>query len=263
MLKENYDGYHFSKSLRDVYNPFSLLNALDKNEISSYWFETGTPSFLAHMIKRNSMSLSSLDCENVGTSRMMTADLISDDIVPVMFQSGYLTIKEYDGEFDEYLLSYPNLEVKRGFLRYLLPYFTPDYNSDSAFDIKKFVREIRDGEPEAFMKRLSSLFAGYPYDHMGDCERHYHNVVYLTMTLLGFHVRSEFKTSDGRCDAVVMTDRFVYIFEFKYDKSAAKALQQIEQKHYDAPFASDTRRLFKIGVNFSSRTRTINEYLIE
>ncbi|MDE6026648.1 MAG: ATP-binding protein [Muribaculaceae bacterium] len=263
MLRKTYDGYHFSKALRDVYNPFSLLNALDKGEISSYWFETGTPTFLAHMIRRTHISLPNLDHENVGKSRMMTADLISNDIVPVMFQSGYLTIKEYDREFDEYLLSYPNLEVKQGFLRYLLPYFTPDYNSESAFDIKKFVREIRNGEPEAFMKRFSSLFAGFPYDQVGDCERHYHNVVYLTMTLLGFYVRSEYKTSDGRCDAVVMTDRFIYIFEFKYDKSAREALDQIIRKHYDAPFAADSRKVFRIGVNFSSETRTIDDYIIQ
>ena len=113
------------------------------------------------------------------------------------------------------------------------------------------------------MRRLSALFSGYPYDMVTDCELHYHNVIYLALMLMGFYVRAEYRTSDGRCDAVVQTDRFIYIFEFKYDKSAREALEQIERKNYAAPFAADPRTLFKIGVNFSPQTRSINEYLIQ
>lgn len=113
------------------------------------------------------------------------------------------------------------------------------------------------------MKRFSALFAGYPYELISDCELHYHNVIYLTLTLMGFYVRAEYHTSDGRCDAMVQTDRFIYIFEFKYDKSAREALEQIERKRYAAPFAADTRKIFRIGVNFSPETRSINEYIIE
>lgn len=263
MLKENYDGYHFSNALKDVYNPFSLLNALSKCDIGAFWFETGTPTFLARMLSRDGADLRRLEDESVATSRMQTADLISGDPIPVLFQSGYLTIKSYDFRMRRYTLGYPNREVKEGFLNFLLPYYTPGYSSSSAFDIVKFVDDVEHGRPDDFMKRLSALFSGYPYDHISDCERHYHNVVYLTMTLLGFYVRSEYRTSDGRCDAIVETADYVYIFEFKYNRTAREALDQIKTKRYDSPYAADQRCLFRIGVNFSSATRSIDSYMID
>ena len=193
----------------------------------------------------------------------MSVDLISEDPVPVLFQSGYLTIKDYDSEFREYRLGYPNREVKEAFLKFILPEYTKVRAGKTVFSLTRFVADIRNGEPEAFMKRFSALFAGYPYELISDCELHYHNVIYLTLTLMGFYVRAEYHTSDGRCDAVVQTDRIIYIFEFKYDKSAREALEQIERKRYAAPFAADTRKIFRIGVNFSPETRSIDEYIIE
>lgn len=263
MLKDNYDGYHFSSSLNDVYNPFSLLNALKNGEIGSYWFKTGTPTFLAKMIRRDGFSLSELEREKIASTRMQTMDLISEDPLPILFQSGYLTIKNFDPRLRRYELGYPNREVKEGFLNFLIPYYTPRFGNRSAFDIGKFLNDVESGHPDDFMKRLSALFSDFPYDHISDCERHYHNVVYLTMTLLGFYVRSEYRTSDGRCDAVVKTDRFIYIFEFKYNSSARAALNQIKEKNYKAPFTADSRKIITIGVNFSSETRNINDYIIE
>lgn len=262
-LKNNYDGYHFSAGLNDVYNPYSLLCALKNSDIGDFWFETATPTYLADKLKESRMDLHELEDEKLAAPRMMTVDLISTDPIPVLFQSGYLTIKAFDSKFRRYTLGYPNREVKEAFLNFLLPYYTPPLTERTAFDIVEFVGDVEQGRPESFMRRLSALFSGYPYDMVTDCELHYHNVIYLALMLMGFYVRAEYRTSDGRCDAVVQTDRFIYIFEFKYDKSAREALEQIERKNYAAQFAADPRTLFKIGVNFSPETRSINEYLIQ
>lgn len=263
ILRKNYDGYHFSASLDDVYNPYSLLSALKKGAIGDFWFDTGTPTFLANRIYHNATDLTEFEREEVTADRIRSVDLITDDPVPVLFQSGYLTIKGYDEEFREYTLGYPNREVKEAFLKFILPKYTESRAGKTVFDLKRFVADIRKGEPEAFMRRFSALFAGYPYEMISDCELHYHNVIYLTLTLMGFYVRAEYHTSDGRCDAVVQTDRFIYIFEFKYNKSAQEAIDQINRKNYAAPFAADHRRIFKVGVNFSSATRSIADYIIE
>ena len=262
-LKNNYDGYHFSAGLNDVYNPYSLLCALKNSDIGDFWFETATPTYLADKLKESRMDLHELEDEKLAAPRMMTVDLISADPIPVLFQGGYLTIKAFDSKFRRYTLGYPNREVKEAFLNFLLPYYTPPLTERTAFDIVEFVGDVEQGRPESFMRRLSALFSGYPYDMVTDCELHYHNVIYLALMLMGFYVRAEYRTSDGRCDAVVQTDRFIYIFEFKYDKSAREALEQIERKNYAAQFAADPRTLFKIGVNFSPETRSINEYLIQ
>lgn len=261
-LRENYDGYHFSYTLEDVYNPYSLLTALKNKEIGNFWFDTGTPTFLARKLRDSGADLLRLEREEVSSERMRSIDLIADDPIPLLFQSGYLTIKGYDSEFREYTLGYPNREVKEALLKYLLPQYTKVGIQKSSFDLRSFVSDLRQGKPDDFMNRLSALFAGYPYDLISDCELHYHNVLYLTFTLLGFYVRAEYRTSDGRCDAIVMTDRFIYIFEFKYDRSAREAIDQINRKNYAAPFAADSRRIFRIGVNFSSDTRSISEYLL-
>lgn len=263
LLKENYDGYHFSEKLRDIYNPFSIMNALDKLHIGSYWFETGTPTFLARMVRNNQLSLSELDNIDIDQTRILSVDLLSSDPIPLLFQSGYLTIKQFDREFREYRLGFPNREVKEGFLKFLLPLYTPIRQGASLFDIRRFATELRDGEPDKFMQRFSSLFADFPYDQIMDCEMHYHNVIYLTFTLLGFYVRSEYKTSAGRSDIILFTDKYIYIFEFKYDKSADVAIKQINNRNYAAPFAADQREIFKIGVNFSSATRNIDSWIIE
>ncbi len=262
-LRKNYDGYHFSPGLHDVYNPYSLLSALKKRYIGSFWFETATPTVLADKLRESRMNLHDLEDERVAAPRMMTVDLISDDPIPVLFQSGYLTIKGFDARFRRFTLGYPNREVKEAFLNFLLPYYTPAPTERTAFDIVEFVDDVEQGRPDDFMRRLSALFSGYPYDMVTDCERHYHNVLYLAFTLMGFQVRAEYRTSDGRCDAVLQTDRFIYIFEFKYDKSASEALEQISRKRYANPFDADPRKLFRIGVNFSPATRSIDDFIIE
>ena len=262
-LKENYDGYHFASDLRDVYNPFSLMRVFDSMQFGNYWFQSGNPDFLIKKIKANAINLFNLQKSVETGAQLQDLDLASSNPIPLMYQSGYLTIKAYNARFDRYSLGYPNREVEESFLGCLTPLYTPFKQGVATFDIYNFVMDVENGNIDSFMKRFQSLFAGFPYDQVGDCELHYHNVIYLTFVLMGFYVRTEYKTSDGRCDAVVMTDRFAYIFEFKYDRTAEEALHQINEKEYHLPFSADGKEIIKIGVNFSSATRRIDDIKIE
>ena len=186
-----------------------------------------------------------------------------DQPIPVIFQSGYLTIKGYDERFGLYRLGYPNREVEEGFIKFLMPFYTRFNKQESAFEIQKFVREIEIGEVDAFFRRLQSFFADTPYELIKDLELHYQNVLFIVFKLVGFYVKAEYHTSEGRVDLVLQTDKFIYVMEFKLDGTAEEALQQIDEKHYAQPFLSDTRKLFKIGVNFGAKTRNIERWIVQ
>ena len=190
-------------------------------------------------------------------------DIVSRNPIPVIYQSGYLTIKEYDSRFKTYTLGFPNLEVEEGFINYLLPYYTSIKETDSPFQIIHFVKEIESGDAEAFFARLQSFFADTPYELIRNLEVHYQNVLFIVFKLVGFYVKTEYHTSRGRIDLVLQTDRYIYIMEFKLNGTAEEALQQIEDKQYALPFTSDTRTLFRIGVNFSNETRNIDTWKIQ
>ena len=181
----------------------------------------------------------------------------------MIYQSGYLTIKGYDREFGIYRLGFPNREVEEGFMKYLLPFYANTDKVDSSFHIQKFVREIRSGDYDSFFRRLQSFFADTPYELVRDLELHYQNVLFIVFKLIGFYVKAEYHTSEGRIDLVLQTDRFIYLMEFKLNGTVDEALRQINEKGYALPFASDPRQLFKIGVNFSAKTRNIGEWKIE
>lgn len=261
-LKENYDGYHFSEESVGVYNPFSLLNALSVKRFKDYWFETGTPTILVETLKRTNYELENLTREEVTSDLLGSLDSMATNPLPLMYQSGYLTIKSYDPQFDNYLLGFPNGEVERGFVKFLFYHYAPIRPEQSASFVKGFVTEVWDGRPEAFMKRLETFFADQNYKVAGDAELYFHNVAYVVFKMVGFYVDVERHTSDGRMDMVAQTKDYIYIFEFKIDKSADEALAQIEEKQYAKPFANDSRKLFKIGVNFSSKTRRIEGWCI-
>ena len=256
-LKENYDGYHFREDSVGVYNPFSLLSALQKMEFKDYWFETGTPTFLVETLKQNNYELENMTREEVTADLLGSLDSIDTNPLPLLYQSGYLTIKNYNPRFMTYQLGFPNGEVERGFTRFLFRYYAPVRIEQSACFIKNFVLEIEAGQPEKFMSRLDSMFADQHYQIAGDAELYFHNVVYVVFKMLGFYVDVERHTSDGRMDMLVQTKDYIYIFEFKIDKSADEALAQIEEKQYAKPYEMDSRKLYKIGVNFSSATRRI------
>ena len=261
-LQERYDGYHFVEDSEGLYNPFSLLNTFARKKLGNYWFETGTPTYLVELLKENHYPLEHLTYEQATADTLTGIDTVDSSPIPVLYQSGYLTIKDYDSEFETYTLGFPNKEVEEGFTRFLLPYYAHIRSGSSAFHIVNFVKEVRSGDIDGFMKRLQSFFSDTPYELVRDLELHYQNVLFIIFRLVGFYTQAEYHTSEGRVDLVIRTDQFIYVMEFKLDGTAEEALQQIEEKQYALPFASDSRRLFKVGVNFSNATRNIEKWLV-
>ena len=260
-IKRRYDGYHFAPDTPGMYNPFSVLNALKKRDFGSFWFSTGTPSYLVTMLKSHDYNLERLTTEEV-TADVLSA-IESDDPVPLFFQSGYLTIKSYDQRFGSYRLGFPNEEVREGFFRYLMPAYVPKEIGNSGFQIKNFVKELESGRVHDFMARLKSFLAESPYDLVREQENHFQNVLYILCNLCGLYTRAEYRTSQGRIDMTIETDKYVYIFEFKFDKTAELALQQIKDNNYTLPFQSSGKQIICLGVNFSSKIRNIDNYLVE
>ena len=261
-LREYYDGYHFTQNSIGIYNPFSLLNAFDRKEFGSYWFETGTPTYLIELLKRYHYYLEHM--AHAETYADVLNSIYGDEEpLPVIFQSGYLTIKGYNEEFGLYRLGFPNREVEEGFVKFLIPYYTRFNKIEAPFEIQRFVQEIRAGEPDAFFRRLQSFFADTPYELVKDLELHYQNVLFIVFKLVGFYVKAEYHTSQGRIDLVLQTDKYIYVMEFKLDGTAEEALHQINDKQYALPFAADSRKVLKIGVNFSNTTRNIERWVVE
>ena len=243
-LKAYYDGYHFTHHSIGMYNPFSLLNAFKYKEFGSYWFETGTPTYLVKLLKKHHYDLERMAHEETDSQVLNSIDSESTNPIPVIYQSGYLTIKGYDEEFGMYRLGFPNREVEEGFVRFLLPFYANVNKVESPFEIQKFVREVRFGDYDSFFRRLQSFFANTTYEVIREQELHYENVFFIVFKLVGFYTQVEYHTSKGRIDLVLQTDKLIYVMEFKLDGTAEEALQQIHDKHYALPFASDGRKLF-------------------
>ena len=262
-LKDCYDGYHFVEESEGIYNPFSVLNTFYKMKFGNYWFETGTPTYLVSLLKKHHYDLERMAHEETDAQVLNSIDSESTNPIPVIYQSGYLTIKGYDEEFGIYRLGFPNREVEEGFVRFMLPYYANVNKVESPFEIQKFVREVRSGDYDSFFRRLQSFFADTTYEVIRDQELHYENVLFIVFKLVGFYTKVEYHTSEGRIDLVLQTDKFIYIMEFKLNGSAEEALRQIKDKHYALPFATDGRKLFQIGVNFSAETRNIEKWIVE
>ena len=262
LLKENYDGYHFCYKSVGMYNPFSLLNTFAKKQIGSYWFETGTPTYLVELMKLHHYPVEEI--EHIVTSGPVldSIDAASTDPVPVIYQSGYLTIKDYNAEFENYTLGFPNREVEQGFLRFLLPHYASVSISKSPYEIQCFVGEVRKGDVDGFLSRLQTFFDDTPYELARDREVHYQNILYIVFKLMGFHTEVEYRTSRGRVDLVLKTSNYIYVMEFKLNGTAEEAMQQIEEKGYASAFASDSRKVIKVGVNFSDETRSIERWIV-
>ena len=262
-LKRQYDGYHFTDGSPDIYNPFSLLGAFTEERINSYWFGSGTPTFLLALMERTNWDLAAVDgCEAPASAfDAPVEDLLTP--LPMLYQSGYLTIKEYDPLNDSYTLGIPNREVAKGLAECLVSRAAPNALIEHNLFLNKMANHLRAGEIEGALEGMRSYLAGIPY-HLGSHdERGFQTTFYLVFDLLGAKVQTELKTATGRVDAVVTTADTVYVMEFKYDRSARAALEQIDDKGYMLPFERDGRRLVKVGVNFSSETRTIEEWIIE
>lgn len=262
-LRTDFDGYYFNEYTKEgVYNPFSVLNTFNSQVFRDYWFETGTPSFLVYQLKKTGYPLDAMTEEELSADTLNSIDIMDENPLPLLYQSGYLTIKGYDKEFDCYRLGFPNREVEQGFIKYLLPFYTPKNADKKTYAIASFVKDVRQGDAEGFMRRLEGFFATGDYQVMGKAELYLQNTLYVFFRLMGFYVEVERHTTNGRMDILIQTPDYIYILELKLNQSADVALQQIEEKGYAKPFANDPRKLFKIGINFSTEKKLIDDWKI-
>ena len=262
MLKHRYDGYHFSDNLTDVYNPFSLLNAFSMKDLRDYWFASGTPTYLIRLLNHTQEDLNELTGRYYSPEEFVDYKADVEKPLPMIYQSGYLTVKRYDRDFGTFLLDFPNNEVKSGFVSLVASsYLKPRENLQSW--IRSAVIALRKGDTEKLRALFTSFLADISYTMRDkrEKERYFHYTFYLIFRLISVYtVYTEKEQSQGRSDCIVETDGYIYIFEFKRDGSADEALAQIESKGYARPYETDKRKLYKIGVNFSSETGTVEEW---
>ena len=261
-LKRRYDGYHFCGDTQGLYNPFSLLLALKNMCYGSYWFSTGTPTYLVELMKEVDLNPSELSGYEAATSELESVQARVDNPIAVLYQSGYLTIKSCDKRFGTYRLDYPNEEVKEGFVNFLLPYYSYSKSAKHTTIISQFVMSLEKGDADRFMQLMQSLMADIPYELIRDLENHYQNVMYIITKLMGLYIQAEYRTSRGRIDLLIGTDKYVYIIELKLDGSAEDALAQINAKDYALPFSVDGREVVKIGANVTSETRNLERWVM-
>lgn len=266
-LKANYDGYHFTEDCPDIYNPFSLFNALADSRISDYWFATGTPTFLFKVIVNKGIDLRKYINAESDSASLSSTDSDSVRPIPMLFQTGYLTIKDYDRESGYYQLGIPNKEVAKGLFSKLMPLYTGNDEDQSKDFIRKSADMLREGDAEGFLTGLQTLLAGVSYELTGNNpEIYFENNLYVIFAMLGFDVQTEYRTSNGRIDVLVRTPKYVYVIELKRDSTPEAALAQINDKHYEYQFRTigprEDRQIVKVGVNFSTVTRNITSWLI-
>ncbi len=251
-LRGYYDGYRFTAEGSRLYNPFSVLNALYALKISPYWFSTGTPTFLVKRIRNNNMLLSSLGKQWCRESELLEVGFNSRNPIPLLFQTGYLTIRDYDEETERYELGFPNFEVEHGFNSQLLRMYLPQSEEpDSQFRMDLFQKDLVEGRPEDFMRRLDTMLKDMPYESQD--EKTYQNLEYLICRLSGTEAQMETHSYAGRSDLEVRTRRFVYIFEFKYNRNVKDTMKQLLDRDYGGRYALDSRTIYLIGANFSDK----------
>ena len=270
-MKERYDGYHFSGKSADIYNPFSVLKAFAQKEIKDYWFESGTPTFLIQQMQRFHTDPTILDSIEAASSIFDRPSETMSDAISLLYQSGYLTIKSYDRDFETYQLGIPNKEVKVGLSENLLPVYTNRSDFENAGLIQNFCRALLREDLEKALSVMRAYLAGIPYPEggkeilqdMGKSEYYYETIFYLMFSFMNRHVKTQVKTCRGRADMVMFTATTIYVFELKINKSAQEALEQIDQKGYMIPYTADGRKLVKCGISFSTETRTIEDWMIK
>ena len=267
-LKRQYDGYHFAAKSPGVYNPFSLLYAMDTEQIGNYWFATGTPTFLVNMIRKFHTDITAIDNSKAEAEEFDTPTEDMHSILPLFYQSGYITIKDYDPRSQRYTLGYPNEEVKVGMMRCLLPYYVaPDTNKtrNACWDISE---GLLDDDIDRALTAAQTFFASIPYqsDTLKDAptsEGHFTAMLYVMFSFLNRYVYTQVRTAKGRMDILLKTDTAIYVMELKINGSVDDALQQINDKGYTIPYEADGRKVVKVGINFSTEDRTIKEWKVE
>ncbi|MDR0877998.1 MAG: ATP-binding protein [Treponema sp.] len=265
-MQKRYNGYHFAENSEGIFNPFSVLNTFANGKLQFYWFQTGTPTFLVETLKKNDFDLRELS-EGISIPAVSINDYRAggSNITPLLYQTGYLTIKSYDPELNWYTLGFPNEEVEYGFLNELLPLYAPQKPYDQDFFIGNFFKDLRDGNIDAFMNRLKAFIANIPYDLKYETEKYFQNIFYLVFTLMGQYTRAEVRSAKGRADMVVGAKDTVYVFEFKIaegdlDTLVEAALRQIDDKGYLIPYTAGGKKLVKIGAVFNTADRTLGKW---
>lgn len=267
-LKSQYDGYHFSDVMADVYNPFSLLNAFDTCRMNDYWFKSGTPTYLVRLLSHTNENMNEITGRYYSPEEFIDYKACVEQPLPMIYQSGYLTIKKYDLEENTFLLDYPNNEVKRSFLTIVASSYFGN-KTETASWIRNVVSQLKQGLIDDFRAGLASFLASIPYtmrrkENERERERYFHYTFYLIMRLISVYtVYTEKVQSHGRVDCIVETPDYIYIFEFKLDGTAEDAMRQIEEKGYAREYEADSRKIYKIGAVFSSETGTIEEWIIK
>jgi hypothetical protein len=272
-LREQYDGYHFTYNMVDIFNPFSLLNAFAANRLDDYWFQTGTPTFVIDMLKARKGQWR-FDIEEIdGTIPLSLSDFNTpleqaDDPIPFLYQAGYLTIRSYDEVYDSYVLGVPNTEVRVGLVKNLIPLYSAMNARDSFNTAKRMSVDLCQGNYDSALRMVQSFLAAVPFmegdreilANQEQREAYYHRLLFIIFSLLHNGARAQVRQAVGMPDIVVTTRQYIYIIEVKLDSTPEAALQQIEEKHYAAPYLTEGKQIIKLGVNFSSATRTLGEW---
>ncbi len=267
-LKKQYDGYHFSDELTDIYNPFSLLNAFASSRVDDYWFRSGTSSYLIRLLNHTHEDLDELTGKYYDPSEFIDYKADLEKPLPMIYQSGYLTIKDCDLSMNTFLLDFPNNEVRKGFVTLVANNYLQT-KDDTGSMVRELVMALKSANLDRFRKHLTSFLADIPYsmrrkENERERERYFHYTFYLIMRMMScYTIYTEKQQSEGRVDCIIEVPNYVYIFEFKLDGTATEALAQINDKGYALPYATDSRPLYRIGVSFSSETGTIEDWAVE
>ncbi len=262
-LRQYYDGYHFSKNSEDVFNPFSLIRALNGQDISSYWFGSGTPSYLIKSLQKYHVNVTDIEQKSVSVDDFDVSPEQMTSALPLLYQSGYLTIKKYSPLTKSYTLGYPNMEVRIGMLKSLAPNYLSPVSVDNNGLVIEFVERLYEEDVEGALVRLKAYLSHISNRLSNKSERDFQTVFYLIFNLMGALIRVEEDSAVGRADAVLHFPTAVYVFELKYDGSAADALRQIDDRGYLIPYSADGKRLVKVGVNYDSQQRTLGDWIIK
>lgn len=270
-LKTRYDGYHFSEDSEEIYNPFSLLRAFQQQKVANYWFESGTPTFLIHQLQHFQTDIMAVESLEEPASAFDQPTENMEDALPLLYQSGYITIKDYDRSSELYTLGIPNQEVRIGYTQGLLPAYTglKSSNVQTGFALK-FWRALKSNDIDLAMREMQSYLASIPYvegfkqklEEAATSEGFYEYTLYLIFSMLNVYVKTQVKCAGGRTDMVVWMPDTIYVFEFKQKDTAKKALEQIDDKGYAIPYKTDGRKIVKIGVQFNTESRTIADWII-
>lgn len=261
-LKDKYDGYHFMWPSPDIYNPYSLMNAFDRKKLGNYWFGSGTPTYLIEMLRKYNVIPQTIGQRNVFATAFDAPTERLTDITPLLYQSGYITIKDYSEEVELYTLDIPNKEIRIGLLGSLLPNYLASDAEEGKATVGKMYLCLLNNDMDGALRKLQDFLLTVPYCDNTDYEGHYQQMLYIIFSLFGMYVDVEVRTPRGRVDIVMRMKTVLYVIELKLNKSANAAMKQIDLKDYPSRFALCGLPIVKVGINFDSERKTIDDWII-